>query len=374
MSDGGRTGGELPGGLIDELIDSAYLEASEAAWGLVRLRAAGVLEELGLWRLPRAERSLDEIAAALGVAADRGGPLAWMLDALVPTGAVSAAGTGFGTRRWTALEPPGEPARRAAAEAAGRHAAGLGSSRELIDFVAARYADFLRGERSGPTILLKSPGLELWEAYFSAANPLYDVHNAAAARGLGRELPRIGPRPRLLELGAGTGGGSAAVLAELERAGAAEGARLTLTDASPSFLLRTVERLAPAAAEIGRRRLDFNRPLEEQGIEPASVDAVIAVNALHLADDLPGTMVRLAGALAPGGVLVISESICGAGEQVHQEVVFNLLPASGTGGSRFLTARRWRELLADSPFEVEVESNRLGPELALVAVARRPAG
>lgn len=363
-------------GAFDRSIDAAYLAASAAAWGLVRSRAAVALERLGLWDLEGGPRGLEELAAELGVAPDRAGALAWMLEALVPAGGVAVTGDPGG-RRWRPVAPLVEEFHHSAQAAADRHASGLGASRALIDHVGERYPDFLRGERSGPAILLKTPGLELWEAYFSAANPLYDVHNAACALGLRAVLPAFGPRPRVVELGAGTGGGSAAVLAELEAVAGGRGASLTLTDASPSLLVRTLERLAPATVETSRRRFDFNRPFEEQGIEPGGADIVVAVNALHLAADLPETLGRLARALAPGGRLILSESLCGAGEQVHQEIVFNLLPASGAaaghpGASRFFTAERWRRALAAAPLEVEVEVNRLGPELALLAMARRP--
>lgn len=364
------------GQVFDRLVDRAYLEASEAAWGYVRLRTAEVLEELGLWRLTGRTLPLDRLAAELGAAEDRAHALAWMLDALVPLGAVEIAdgggadAAGGDARRWTVKAAPGAEQRRDLLAAAEREAAAIGSSRPLFDYAAERYAAFLRGERGGPTILLKPPGLELWEAYFSAANPLYEIHNAAGAAGLER-LAALPAGPRVLELGAGTGGGSAAVLAALERS-AGEGAGLVVSDTSPSFLLRTVERLSPRAVTVERRRLDFNRSFEDQGVEAGSFDAVVAVNALHLAADLPAVLARVAETLTAEGALVISESLCGPGEQVHQEFVFNLLPGGGDppGASRFFSAERWRSRLAASPFDHRLEWNRRGPQLGLLAVCR----
>ncbi len=352
--------------VFDELIDDAYLEASASAWAYVRAHGAAILERLGLWRQPPRPRPAEELGAALGVEPAGAAPFAWLFEAV-------AAGGGGRVRREGGGYAPGEPPPaghlEAAAAAVRRHAAGVGSSIELIEYVAERYPDFLRGERSGPMILLKGRGLELWEAYFSAANPLYQVHNAACARGLRRAIAAIGRPPHVVELGAGTGGGTAGVLAEMAAAEPGRRGRLTITDTAPSFLFRIGERLAGAGVELARRRVDFERPLAEQGLAPGEADVVVAVNALHIAADLPATLDRLAGTLAAGGRLVVSESLCGAGEQVHQDFVFNLLPGSATGGSRFLTAAAWRAAFAASPFEAEIEVNRQGPELALLAVA-----
>jgi SAM-dependent methyltransferase len=176
-------------------------------------------------------------------------------------------------------------------------------------------------------------------------------------------------------------------------------ATLTLSDVSPSFLLATVERLAPLLARgpwrVERRRLDFTRPWAEQGIPPGSVDVIAATNALHNGSDLMVALRELRGALAPDGFLVVSESLCGSGRHVHQDLIFNLLPlaplsplasvaplaplarladARAGARSRFLTRARWADLLAGAGFAADVAANRRGPELALLAIARPAPG
>lgn len=365
--------------ILDDLVDDAYLEHSAAAWGVVRARSVALLEELGLWRLPGASLPPGELAAALAVAAPAVDAFAWMLEAVAGLGAVRRTGGGGELHLYQPADRPPPAALEDAEREAARHAAGIGTSTELLDYVASRYPEFLRGERSGPTLLLKGHGLDLWESYFSAANPLYDIHNAACARTLASALAAAGRRrPHVVELGAGTGGGTTALVAELGRS--LPGSRLTITDTAPSLLLRVAERLDPGDLELRRRRVDFNQPLAGQ-LEPLGpIDAFVAVNALHNAVDLPATLARLVERLEPGGCLVVSESICGADEQVHQDFVFNLLPQpprhpeatpKRPGSSRFLTAGDWRQLFATLPFAGEVASNRRGPELALVALARR---
>lgn len=347
---------------VDAAIDAHYLAGSAAAVRYVQALAAEVLRELGLWRLEPEPRSLDEVAAALGVVPEVRFALAWLLEDAADAGATSDV-----ERRGRELA--------AAAPASG-------ASRELLDYAASRYPDYLRGARSGAAILLKPPAVKLWEAYFSAANPFYDVHNRLGWTGLREALARLGRPARAVELGAGTGGGTGAVLAGLAEDDEAAGriASLTITDVSPSFLVGTLERLRAASPPVPleRRKLDFGRPLADQGFPPGSIDVFFGVNALHNGADLGATLAALAQTLAPDGFLVVSESICGAGEHVHQEFIFNLLPlprpprqdAVGTPGSRFFTAAAWRQALAASPFRAEVHANTQGPELALLALAR----
>ena len=375
---------------VDLLIDERYLADSAAATRQVRTHALRILAALGLWQqTPAAPLPAAALAAALGVQPAVAFAFAWLLEEAVLAGAVAAGGG-----------PAGDPAARLyrplAAPAAGDLAlppvadpAGLGSSLPMFAHIAERYPDYLRGDRSGAAILLKGPALRLWEDYFSDANPLYDVHNRLGWAGLCRALEpwrRSGRPCRVLELGAGTGGGTAAILAGLaqlaERGEAVPRVRLTISDVAPSFLLATVERLAPRAAALApavaleKRRLDFGRPLAEQGVEAGSVDVLVGVNALHNGSDLAAVLQAVRPALAPDGALVVSESLCGPGEQVHQEIVFNLLPLAGqaAGGgrprSRFHAAEVWQEALAGAGFAAEVFRNGRGPQLALLAIAR----
>ena len=278
-------------------------------------------------------------------------------------------------------ERPSPQALAAAGERLEQHAGIVGSSREMFDYVAGRYPEYLLGQRSGTSILLKGPALKLWEDYFAAANPLYDIHNQLGWLGLREALERLGRPAHVLELGAGTGGGTAAILTGLAggpEPGSGAIASLTLSDISPSLLLSTLERLSPAAGGLAlrRQRLDFSRPLVEQGIAAGSVDVLVGVNALHNCSELGAALAALSPALAPDGWLVVSESLCGPGEQVHQDFVFNLLPQVRKSpapeprtSSRFYSAEVWKEALAAAGLAHRVLVNSRGPQLALLALA-----
>ena len=364
----------LPANPVDGLIDAGYLAASEAACRYVRWQSAQVLAQCGLADVERGP--LRQVGSRLGVAPELDHALAWLLAEAAGLGAVEVASSPAGTALFApgpALSP--ELGERIAGEV-GRQAGRVGSSLPLLDHVAGCYPDVLQGRRSGHLALLKGSALRLWESYFSAANPLYDVHNQLAWTGLRQALERLGRPARVLELGVGTGGGTAALLAGLAGERSPRLASLTLSDVSPSFAVNTAQRLgaqAPPGIQLQARRLDFSQPLPAQGVEPGSVDVLIGVNAVHNGGDLGQTLAALRGALSADGWLVISESLCGPGCRVHQELVFNLLPPPRHGaaaGSRFFSAAAWRAALRDGRWRAEIHVNGEGPELALLALAQ----
>jgi len=336
---------------VDELLDDRYLALSAATENYVRGLAARILARMGLWEKVSPPVSLQAAAAALETVPELSFALAWLLD--------EAA----------AERPAGDPA-LFSAEA-------IGTSLEMLDYVAGHYPQYLKGDRSGPSILLKGPSLRLWEEYFGSGNPLYDIHNQLGWSGLREAARRLGRPAHVLELGAGTGGGTEAVLRGLQRAGETF-ASLTVSDISPAFTINALQRLAqsidPFPVPVQRRRLDFTRPITEQGVAPGSVDLLLGVNALHNGTDLVASVSALRPALADDGYLIVSESLCPAGGHVHQDFVFNLLPLErriqSAGSSRFLDARAWDEILRASGFTAEVYRNSRGPELALLAIAR----
>jgi SAM-dependent methyltransferase len=202
---------------------------------------------------------------------------------------------------------------------------------------------------------------------------------------LAEAIRRLGRNVNAAELGTGTGGGTDAILRGVIAAGEPRLSSLTLTDIAPSLLVNTLERVTqtyPSAPRLARRRLDFSRPFSEQGLAPGSFDVLVGVNALHNAPNLVKMLETLREELPQDGFLVISESICGADTQVHQDFIFNLFPlnhprreigsSSTRRHSRFLTSVHWREALEAAGFSAEIHVNRLGPELALLAIARKP--
>ncbi|KAJ5605646.1 polyketide synthase [Penicillium lagena] len=123
------------------------------------------------------------------------------------------------------------------------------------------------------------------------------------------------PAMQILEVGAGTGGMTAQVLAALEqrerRTGAPSFAEYCYTDISPVFLDRARTRWPQLHTE-GRltfHTLDMDRAIETQGFKPASYDLVIAASVLHATTDLEAAIRNVRQAVKPGGRLVLLEAI-----------------------------------------------------------------
>ncbi|WP_078965735.1 type I polyketide synthase [Streptomyces aureocirculatus] len=199
---------------------------------------------------------------------------------------------------------------------------------------SAHLADILRGVRDPMELLADETSAKMLEQFYDTA-PFCRLANRLAQTML-QEIVRNWPagRPlRILEVGAGTGGLTAALLPLLP----ADLTRYCFTDASPFFFSRARKRFA-AYDFLDYRTLDLDVPPSEQGFTPYSFDLVVAGNALHTANDLARAVRHVAGLLAPGGGLLATE--------VHDPEV--LAPIFGTLDSFYSntdTALRPRSIL-----------------------------
>ena len=136
---------------------------------------------------------------------------------------------------------------------------------------------------------------------FDAAASSYDasapIQRAVAARLADRIAALPAPaRPRILEIGCGTGFLSAALHANFA------GARLTLTDLSPAMLDACRTRL-DAPPDVDFRVMDGEQP----DLPPeARFDLICSSLAFQWFEDLAGATDRLIGLLAPGGRLAFA--------------------------------------------------------------------
>jgi acyl transferase domain-containing protein/NADPH:quinone reductase-like Zn-dependent oxidoreductase/acyl carrier protein len=136
-----------------------------------------------------------------------------------------------------------------------------------------------------------APHLRLHHAY--AAELL-----AATARHWAHDRPL-----RIVEVGAGTGGLTGALLPVLPP----ERTRYMFTDRSAAYLAGAKQRFSGYDfVEYGT--LDLDQDLTGQGYQPGHYDVVVAGNALHTAKDLTTSVARLSELLADGGLLLSLES------------------------------------------------------------------
>jgi len=171
----------------------------------------------------------------------------------------------------------------------------------LLARCGAHLADVVRG-RVDPLTLLFPQGERITAATLYQETPTARAVNELVRVALASALPAGRPL-RVLEIGAGTGGTTAAVLPALP----AEGVEYVFTDVSPLFLTQARERYRDRPW-IRPQLLDIERDPLAQGFAPGEFDVVIAANVLHATRDLRGALRHSRSLLARGGVLVLLEA------------------------------------------------------------------
>ena len=135
-------------------------------------------------------------------------------------------------------------------------------------------------------------------AAFSAAAAAYDAHAEVQRRTsalLADRLPPLPVRPRVLELGCGTG-----LLTRLLLDRLGPDAFMVASDLSSAMI-------AQAQTTLSDPRLRFAvMDAEAPAMEPASIDLVVSSLAAQWFADLPGTLDRLVSLLRPGGRMLIA--------------------------------------------------------------------
>ena len=162
----------------------------------------------------------------------------------------------------------------------------------------------LRGAQDALHLLTDQGSREALEQFYDLSPTCRGRNRILAA--LTAEVVRAWPedRPlRILEIGAGTGGTTAALLPLLPP----ERAVYHFTDVSAGFFARARHRFG-AHPFVDYRPLDLNTDPGEQGFADGAYDLVLAANSLHTAADLRAALRRVRGLLAPGGRLFAFET------------------------------------------------------------------
>ncbi len=238
---------------------------------------------------------------------------------------------------------------------------------------ARSLAEVMRGTMD-PLEFLAEGGAELMEHFFDIA-PWYRFHNRLA-QALLTTMTGHWPadRPlRVLEIGAGTGGTTAALLPLLPP----ERTRYVFTDISPLFLSRAEKRFA-AYDFVDYRTYDLDEDPAGQGLTDGGFDLIVASNALHTAKDLRSSLARVRRLLAPRGQLLVIEQhdadsialFFGALESFWSRTDHDLRP-----DTLLLPAARWPRLLRECGFTDVVRTSdgrRLADAHGSVLLAAAP--
>ena len=176
----------------------------------------------------------------------------------------------------------------------------------LIDYVARSgesAPDVLRGAASPLENLFPASSLDTVEAlYHTWTLPRY--FNGLTCETLQAWRAALPPRDalRVIEVGAGTGGMTRALLQTLPF----DRMEYVFTDVSEFFFSRMRGVLA-AFPFVRFGKLDLDADPAEQGYPHGRFDVVVAANVLHATRHLGRTLDRVAGLLRPGGLLLAYE-------------------------------------------------------------------
>ena len=220
----------------------------------------------------------------------------------------------------------------------------------LLASCGAALARVLGGQTDPLELLFGDSAVGATELYreapaMRAVNRL--VGEAVAA--LAADLPE-GASLRILEVGAGTGSTTAAVLARLPT----QGFHYAFTDVSASFFTEAEARYGGNDARFECHVLDIELDPLAQGFDGHDYDLVIAANVLHATKDLGVSLQHCRHLLAPSGQLVVLE---GLQRQGWLDLTFGLLDGwwrfddSYRTDHPLVSAEVWRQALAEAGFE-----------------------
>ena len=247
---------------------------------------------------------------------------------------------------------------------------------ELMEYVricGPRLVSVLTGQESPLDLLFPDGSFDLADGLYnrSAVSRYLNGMVRSAIESAASSLPPE-RQLRVLEIGAGTGGTTAALLPWLDP----NRTSYTFTDVSDLFLKRAQERFSQYPF-VQYRILNIDCD-PEQGFSPETFDIVIAANVLHATRDLPATIQRVCSLLGEGGLLLLSETTA------HPRV-FDITTGLIEGWQAFeddaradnplITDQKWVELLTAGGFQAAAAFPEDGPAMALgnhVIVAGRP--
>ncbi|WP_280296217.1 thioester reductase domain-containing protein [Nocardia abscessus] len=176
----------------------------------------------------------------------------------------------------------------------------------LLDACLAAYPRVLRGELSATEVLFPGGDLGLVGSIYRG-NAAYDFTNgllAALVSALAQRHSDTRPL-RIVEVGAGTGGSTHAVLEALAASGIAFDYHYT--DVSPSFLAHG-RRTFGTRENLRFAVLDIETDPVAQGFPANEADLVLCANVLHATRSIDATLRNVRRLLAPGGVLAFTEA------------------------------------------------------------------
>lgn len=185
----------------------------------------------------------------------------------------------------------------------------------------------------------------------SPLNAYYNRIFQAIMKQAAESLPPL-TNLRILEIGGGQGLATRELLPVLPP----QQTNYTFTDVSSSFLNSGKSKFS-AYPFIDYRLLNIEQSPAKQGYENSGFDVVIAVNVLHVTQNIGKTLQHVRSLLAPNGLLLLWEI---TQETLYFDITWGFLmnpleDEERSQGNPFLSKKQWQEALCNYGF-VEVEA------------------
>jgi SAM-dependent methyltransferase len=323
------------------------------------------LQQRGVLTRPEQNHTQAEILTAADVAPEHRRLIERWLNVLVVRGLLQCK-----DGRLYGISPVDRTAFDAAWQSASDMWSGTLGSHRFLDYLrrnAERLPELMTGEQHAALLLFPEGRTEIADAvYRDTAIARY--LNTAVSSFLSEIISASRGVPvRALEIGAGTGATTDAVVAALSGPGNhSPSIEYLFTDLS-NFFLTTARRRLAAQTWIRFALFDIDQELRVQQFSPRSVDVIIAVGVLNNARDIHATMRWLVELLVPGGWLLIAEPT-----REHLEILtsqaFMITTAEDTrasSGTTFLSVQQWLDVLSQVGAEcvsiLPDENNPLAP-------------
>src|SRR5437773_7527387 len=225
------------------------------------LRRLDVIDQLDEWR------SANELCHALSFQPRFSFALSWVLERLVETGCIEVR-LDVNTRSYRLRRAPWKPELGQLREMGIKIDPTNAATLDLLDHAASLYPAVARGEQTGDQSMFGPQGIGLWLHYFNNDNLTYAVNNWVSAVVAANRLSTR-PRLRILEVGAGSGSASEALLRCFdERALLSHMERYLITEPNAFFRRRAQRELVKQYPDLPLEwdALDINSPWDAQGI------------------------------------------------------------------------------------------------------------
>ena len=302
-----------PGRQWDSIAGAARLQASQAPldlnvsgyvekWAALNALALGyitvALHQIGLFQIAGERLSAQSAVERFGIRSIYERLLHRWLNRLAEQGLIDRQNEDF-----IAIRPLGLISLQPLRDRAERS---FSDNRVLLDYTircGEIIAEVITGKKEALETLVPDGTLDALEVLYER-DPVGIYANSIARAALEAYVRvRAGGAVRVLEIGAGVGGTTSSLLPVLPR----ERTVFHFTDLSESFFKYAENRFRDYPF-IRYGRLDIERESDAQGYPHGSMNVVTATNVLHATRDLCAAVKNAASLLAPGGLLILSET------------------------------------------------------------------